>query len=74
MGLFMKKERTVRAIMEEVIHDPEVAQLSKEAQRECGTLTPEEELRRQICDFTTPLFDISMELKKKWDAVHTTIL
>lgn len=31
--------------MEEVIHDPEVAQLAKEAQRECGTLTTKE-LRR----------------------------
>lgn len=34
-------------IMEEVMHDPEVAQAMEEAQRELGTLTPEE-LRRQI--------------------------
>ena len=32
--------------MEEVIYDPEVAHLAKDAQRECGTLTPEE-LRRK---------------------------
>ena len=34
-------------IMEEVMHDPEVAQAAEEAQRELGTLTPEE-LRRQF--------------------------
>ena len=34
-------------IMEEVAHDPEVTQAMAEAQRELGTLTPEE-LRRQF--------------------------
>ena len=33
-------------IMEEVMHDPEVAQAAEEAQRELGTLTPEELRRR----------------------------
>ena len=33
--------------IEEVAHDPEVAQLMEEAQREHGTFTPEE-LRRQF--------------------------
>ena len=37
----------IQAIMEEVAHDPEVAQAAEEAQRELGTLTPEE-LRRQF--------------------------
>ena len=37
----------IQAIMEEVAHDPEVRQAMEEAQRECGTLTPEE-LRRQF--------------------------
>lgn len=34
-------------IMDEIEHDPEVAQAAEEAQRELGTLTPEE-LRRQF--------------------------
>ena len=62
-----KKMLEIQTIMEEVENDPEVAQAAEEAQRELGTLTPEE-LRKPICDFTTPLFDISMRLKKKWDA------
>ena len=37
----------IQAIMEEVEHDPEVRQAMEEAQREYGTLTPEE-LRRQF--------------------------
>ena len=37
----------IQAIMEEVMHDPEVAQAAEEAQREYGALTPEE-LRRQF--------------------------
>ena len=51
----MKNEKTeeeirkdaleTQAIMEEVMHDPEVRQAMADAQRECGTLTPEE-LRR----------------------------
>lgn len=36
----------IDAIMEEVMHDPEVAQAAEEAQRELGTLTPEELRRR----------------------------
>ena len=53
----MKKEKTeeqirkdlleIQAIMEEVENDPEVRQAMAEAQREYGTLTPEE-LRRQF--------------------------
>ena len=52
----MKKEKTeeqirkdlleIGAIMEEVMHDPEVAQAAEDAQRELGTLTPEELWRR----------------------------
>ena len=37
----------IQIIMEEVEHDPEVAQAAEEAQRELGTITPEE-LRRQF--------------------------
>ena len=56
MGVVGKKENKkistselaeIDAIMEEVEHDPEVAQAAEEAQRELGTLTPEE-LRRQF--------------------------
>lgn len=42
-----KRKLEIQAIMEEVEHDLEVAQAAEEAQRECGTLTPEE-LRRQF--------------------------
>ena len=41
-----KEMLKIQAIMEEVAHDPEVRQAMEEAQRELGTLTPEE-LRRQ---------------------------
>ena len=40
-----KEMLETQAIMEEVMHDPEVRQAMADAQRECGTLTPEE-LRR----------------------------
>ena len=53
----MKNEKTeeqirkemleIREIMKEVENDPEVRERMAEAQRECGTLTPEE-LRRQF--------------------------
>ena len=42
-----RRKREIQAIMEEVENDPEVRQAMEEAQRECGTLTPEE-LRRQF--------------------------
>ena len=42
-----RRSPEIDAIMEEVEHDPEVAQAAEEAQRELGTLTPEE-LRRQF--------------------------
>lgn len=42
-----KEMLKIQTIMEEVAHDPEVARAMEEAQRELGTLTPEE-LRRQF--------------------------
>ena len=50
------EERTVWAIMEEVIHDPEVAQLVEEAQRECGTLTSEELRIKKGMEFTPQFY------------------
>ena len=56
MGVVGKKENKkistsqlakIQTIMEEVAHDPEVRQAMEEAQRELGTITPEE-LRRQF--------------------------
>ena len=43
---YHKELLEIDTIMEEVMHDPEVAQAAEEAQRELGTLTPEELWRR----------------------------